>query len=539
MKHAVRWRCDTSLACRTLARGDDTRRARVRDAAMLDNDKLGEQISPSERSPLPIQHQPWRSGMNATQDGDIAADEADRSCVGHPRGLAYIAFADAWEKFSYYGMQTLLVLYMVGQLLHPGHIERIAGFSWFRAAIEKAYGGPLSTIALASAIFGLYSGVVFLTPIAGGMIADRWLGRTRTIVLGALLMAAGHFMMAFDFSFLIALLCLLTGVGCFKGNLASQIGALYSPSDPRRADAFQIYYLFISCAVIVAPLVAGTLGEWYGWHYGFGAAGVGMLISIFIYLAGRPWLPIERAPGRIEATSQPALNRQERRVVMVLIALLPILAIGAVGNEQVFNAYLLWVPANVDLVFFGHTMPATWLITLDALVAVGALIMAVGFWRLWAKYFPEPSEIAKITIGLGIGTIGLLTLAGAAVRAAGGHRAGIGWVMAFEVLNGLAWANVFPVGLALYARASPKSVAGTMIGVYYLHLFFSNNLVGWLGGLLERLSGVQFWLLHAALVGAAALFMVVVWGSFGRLLAAQRLPLNDHAESMAERPASV
>ena len=166
-------------------------------------------------------------------------------------------------------MQTLLVLYMVRQLLHPGHIEHIAGFTAFRAAIERAYGAPLSTVALASAIFGLYSGLVYLTPIAGGIIADRWLGRTRTVTIGALLMAAGHFLMAFDMSFLIALMCLLTGVGCFKGNIASQVGALYAPSDLRRADAFQIYFLFINGAVIVAPLIAGTLGEVYGWHYGF------------------------------------------------------------------------------------------------------------------------------------------------------------------------------------------------------------------------------------------------------------------------------
>jgi POT family proton-dependent oligopeptide transporter len=150
---------------------------------------------------------------------------------------------------------------MVRQLLHPGHIEHIAGFNTFRAAVERAYGAPLSTVALASAIFGLYTGVVYLTPIAGGIIADRWLGRTRTITIGALLMAAGHFLMAFEVSFLIALLCLLTGVGCFKGNIASQVGALYAPSDLRRADAFQIYFLFINGAVIVAPLIAGTLGE--------------------------------------------------------------------------------------------------------------------------------------------------------------------------------------------------------------------------------------------------------------------------------------
>src|SRR5436190_4800789 len=205
----------------------------------------------------------------------------DRSFIGHPRGLGYIAFAEAWERFSYYGMQALLVLYMINRLLLPGHVEHIAAFGPFRHLIE-IFRGSLSNQALASTIFGLYTGLVYLTPIAGGWIADRVLGRTRTVTIGALLMAAGHFLMAFDFSFLLALLCLLTGVGCFKGNLASQVGALYATGDNRRADAFQIYYLFINGGVIAAPIVCGYLGEKIAWHWGFGAAGVGMLIGLTI-----------------------------------------------------------------------------------------------------------------------------------------------------------------------------------------------------------------------------------------------------------------
>src|SRR5437879_6086587 len=207
----------------------------------------------------------------------------DRSFIGHPRGLAYIAFAEAWERFSSYGMQSLLVLYMVNRLLHPGHIERIAGFGPFRHLLENVYRGPLSVQALASAIFGLYTALVYLTPIGGGLIADRWLGRTRTITIGALLMSAGHFLMAFDFSFLIALTCLLAGVGCFKGNLASQVGALYPKGDNRLADAFQIHYIFINGGGIAAPLIAGTLGDKVGWHWGFGAAGGGMLLGLRLH----------------------------------------------------------------------------------------------------------------------------------------------------------------------------------------------------------------------------------------------------------------
>jgi POT family proton-dependent oligopeptide transporter len=172
--------------------------------------------------------------MTATIAEDIRL--SDKAFLGHPRGLAWLSFSEVWERFSYYGMQALLVLYMEHQLFQPGHVENVAGFGPFRRAIEYFY-GPLSPLGLASAIFGLYAGFVYLTPIAGGILADRVIGRTRAVIAGAVLMSAGHFLMAFEVSFLLALACLLVGVGCFKGNIATQVGDLYAAGDPRRADA--------------------------------------------------------------------------------------------------------------------------------------------------------------------------------------------------------------------------------------------------------------------------------------------------------------
>src|SRR5437762_13857590 len=317
-------------------------------------------------------------------------DPNDRSFLGHPRGLGYIAFAEAWERFSYYGMQALLVLYMVHRLLLPGHVEHVAEFGVYHRLINSIYGN-LSTQPLASAIFGHYTSLVYLTPIAGGLIADRWLGRTRTITIGALLMSAGHFLMAFDVTFLLAMTCLLCGVGCFKGNLASQVGALYATGDNRRADAFQIYYIFINGGVIAAPLIAGTLGEVYGWHWGFGAAGVGMLIGLTIYLSGRKWLPPDSpVVEKSESAPKPRLTHREKMAIVALLLLLPVLTIAIIGNQQIFNAYLVWAERNANLIFFGKKMPTTWLITLDSIVSVSFLADSVVFWRLWAKKFPEP-----------------------------------------------------------------------------------------------------------------------------------------------------
>src|SRR5881398_3029432 len=429
-------------------------------------------------------------------------DLEDRSFIGHPRGLGYIAFAEAWERFSYYGMQALLVLYMVNRLLHPGHIEHVAGFGPFRHLIESIR-GPLSVQALASTIFGLYTGLVYLTPIAGGLIADRVLGRTRTITIGALLMAAGHFLMAFDVSFLLALLCLLTGVGCFKGNLASQVGALYATGDNRRADAFQIYYIFINAGVIISPLIAGTLGEVYGWHYGFGAAGIGMLIGLTIYLSGRKWLPADSpVVEKKEHAAKPRLTHREKMAIVALLLLLPVLTIAIIGNQQIFNAYLVWAERNANLIFFGKKMPTTWLVTLDSIVSVSFLALSVIFWRLWSKKFREPPEITKMGIGSLVAVTGFISLAtGAAIAAKFGTKVSIGWLITFHVLNSIGFANIFPVSLALYARVAPAALSATIIGIFYLHLFAANNLVGTIGGLLEKMPATQFWLLHSALCG--------------------------------------
>jgi POT family proton-dependent oligopeptide transporter len=458
---------------------------------------------------------------------DEALRYADTAFLGHPRGLAWLSFCEAWERFSYYGMQALLVLYMTHRLLQPGHVENVFGFARFRAAIEATY-GPLTPLALASAIFGLYAGLVYLTPILGGILSDRFLGRTRTVIIGAVLMAAGHFLMAFEVSFLFALLCLLIGIGCFKGNIATQVGDLYPADDPRRADAYQIYMLGIQIAVIVSPLVCGTLGQVYGWHWGFGAAGVGMLIGLAVYLTGLPWLPAEpQIVRRAARGDRVALTSREKLTVGVLALIVPVLALSSIGNQQIFNAYLVWGEANYQLVFFGKTMPITWILSFGSVISAAMIMLAVLFWRWWAKHWTEPNEITKLTIGVAIAALAPLSLAVASATViASGQKAGLGWAILFESLNDFGFANIFPVGLALFSRAAPKSLGGMMIGVFYMHLFLGNMLVGWLGGLLERMPGTQFWLLHAAIVGGAALILLAIRGVAGRVLAPGEVVLS-------------
>jgi POT family proton-dependent oligopeptide transporter len=442
----------------------------------------------------------------------------DTAILGHPAGLGWLVGTEFWERFSYYGMQALLVLYMTHQLLQPGHADHVLGFAPFHRLLEIIYGRPLSGVALASATYGFYAGFVYLTPIAGGWLADRVTGRTVAVTIGASLMALGHFLMAFEVSFLLALLCLLTGVGCFKGNIAVQVGELYADGDPRRADAFQIYYLGIQVAVIVSPLICGTLGESIGWHWGFGAAGIGMLIGLAIYLIGRPSLPKERPRGRREKRA--ALTRRDKNAMVTLILLIPVLALSLVGNQEIFNAYLVWGERNFQIVFFGRTMPITWMLAVDAFFSTFLIAASVLFWRWWGRHWTEPNEITKMTIGVSISALAPAVLAAAsAVVRSTGHPVSLGWAVAFHILNDIGFANVLPVGLALYSRAAPKGFEGMMIAIYYLQLFLGNMFTGYLGGLLDTMPAVNFWMLHVALMLVSAAVLLVVSRFAGKILA--------------------
>lgn len=466
---------------------------------------------------------------------EIALDRNDRAFLGHPKGLGYLAFTEAWERFSFYGMQTLLVLYMVNELLLPGHVENIALFEQFRTLYGGLDGQPL-----ASAIFGTYAASVYLTPILGGFLADRVLGKRRTVLLGAIMMALGHFLMAFEVSFLFALLCLILGSGMFKGNIASQVGSLYKPDDLRRADAFQIFYLGINAGVIASPLIVGTLGETVGWHWGFGAAGVGMLIGLAIYVAGQKYLPKEHfdRPARAKRAAAPRLSRGDWTSLIALLLLIPVLAVAIVPNNQIFNAYLVWGDQQFDLVWGGTKLPTTWLVTLDAIVSVSFLAGVALFYRWYGKHWREPDEIAKIIIGSAFSVGGMLCLFAAAATQGEGEKIGLFWPVLFHIVNSIGFAHMLPVSLALFAKVAPRALNATVIGLYYLAFFAANSLVGWIGGFYESMPTTSFWLLHAGLAaGSGAAFILF------KLLLGKRMTASPdeereqlEADALASRP---
>jgi len=441
--------------------------------------------------------------LTTADEMDIDLD--DKSFLGHPKGLGYLAFTEAWERFSFYGMQALLVLYMTKELLLPGHIENIAFFDSFR----NLYGG-LEGQPLASAIFGTYAASVYLTPIFGGWLADRILGKRRTVLLGAVTMALGHFLMAFEVSFLFALLFLILGSGMFKGNIASQVGSLYKPEDIRSADAFQIFYLGINAGVIASPLIVGTLGEKIGWHWGFGAAGIGMLIGLIIYVAGQKYLPKEHfdVAKRETKPDKQRLTQRDWLATIALLLLIPVMAVAIIPNNQIFNAYLVWGDAKFDLNFMGTTLPTTWLVTLDAVVSVSFLAGVAVFYRWYGKHWNEPDELTKIIIGSAFSIGGMMCLYMAAATS-GDAKIGLFWPVMFHIINSIGFAHMLPVSLALFAKFAPKAINATVIGLYYLAFFLGNSMVGLVGGWYETMPTTSFWLMHAGFAaGSGAVFVL-------------------------------
>ena len=429
---------------------------------------------------------------DATPDYEVGPKD-DRAFLGHPKGLGYLGFTEACERFSYYSMQTLLVLYMVNNLLVPGRMDHVVGLEWMQAHIYHGISGQ----PLASAIFGTYTSLVYGTPIIGGIIADKWLGRNRTLIIGGVLMAIGHFLMAIQPAFLLALLFLLLGVGAFKGNIATQVGALYGPNDLRRAMAFQIFYIFINVSVIVAPLISGTLGQKVGWHYGFGCAGVVMVLGLFLYLSGRRYLAPEelKAPSEDPALREP-LSRDDWVCVVYLIILIPVLAVSLLTNQQIFNAYLVWGDQQFDLTLLNNT--SSWLITVDATVSFAMLVAVAAFWKWWGTHHREPDEISKMIIGSVFTVAGGLCLFMAALTQPHGGKISLFWPMLFELFNSIGFAHVLPISLALFSKISPKQITSTVIGLYYFAFFIANAVVGYVGGLYSSLPTTTFWLIHVA-----------------------------------------
>ena len=459
----------------------------------------------------------------------IAAAVEPRSgrFFGHPKGLAYLAFTEAWERFSYYGMTALLVLYMVNQLLLPGHVEHVVGFATFRGIIEGAF-GPLSTQALASQIFGLYAGFVYFTPVLGGWVADRWIGQRNAVVIGALSMSGGHIAMAFDQSFLLALLLLITGSGFLKGNISAQVGGLYPrDEEARRTRGFAIFSTAINFGAVVGPLLCGFLGERYGWHVGFGAAALFMLGGLVTYLSGYRHLPakVER-----KVLAAAPMTGADWKTVGALAVVMVIAVFQSIAYYQLANVMPVWLEQHGDLQAGSFLIPIPWFQSIDPLFSIICVPMLFALWRWQGSHGGEPSELGKIGQGAALCAGANLILV-AAIAAAGSGKVLWVWPFLYCAVQGIAFIYYWPTLLALVSRAAPPKINATMMGICFLVLFVSNNLIGWIGTYYEQMTPLSFWLLHAGIAAVGAILVVVLGPALRRFL--------EPRETQGLRPAAM
>ena len=433
----------------------------------------------------------------------------------HPPGLYFLAFTEMWERFSYYGMTSLLSLYLVGQLLTPGHAEHVLGLAGLRHLLEG--NGPMSDQAFASLIYGWYGGLVYFTPILGGLLADRLLGTKATVVLGALLMSAGHIAMAFDASFLIALLLLILGSGCLKGNISAQVGQLYPlEAESLRTQGFTIFSAAINVGAVAGPLVCGSVAAIYGWHAGFGVAGALMIIALITYLAGQRHLPGGRT--RTERPDHPPLTAAERRRVWLLILTIAIVVLPAISYTMIWNIGVLWVDEHAILSTPLGTVPASWFNSVDSLFSILAVPPLVALWRWQAKRSREPGDVAKIGIGSALtGASALFMVAGSLIAGPDG-RASVLWPLACFAGMGIAFLWYWPVLLALISQAAPAKVNATMVSGSFLALFAGSVLMGWLGSFYEEMHPALFWTIDAAIGLAGGLIFLLLGRPLSRAL---------------------
>jgi proton-dependent oligopeptide transporter, POT family len=408
---------------------------------------------------------------------------APRSLFGHPPGLTVLFLTQMWAEFSYFGLQALLVYYMTERL----------GFSQARSSL----------------VYGIYGGAAFFSPFFGGMIADRWLGRTRSVVAGGLLMMCGHFAMAFPAALFPALALVAIGNGLFIPPLAVQVGSLYADDDPRKAHAYSAYYMGINLGGLLAPLVCGTLGEELGWHWGFAAAGIGMLFGLIVYLGCRRLLPGE--PRRLHAPEADAVEATveadvDRRNILLLVAIVAVVILFRIGYEQSGNVIALWVKDDTDrAIGWGLTIPATWFQAINPLLIILLTPVLIRRWERQGDAGGSAMLMRRMSLGCLLAGGSMLVMVMAALdQGRAGAPVSAWWTIVYFVLLTLGELLVIPVGLALVDKLAPVRLAATAMGAWYIAKFLGSLLAGVMGSYWGAIPPALFFGLGAVSVLLAA-----------------------------------
>jgi POT family proton-dependent oligopeptide transporter len=436
----------------------------------------------------------------------------NRTLFGHPSGLTFLFGTEMWERFSYYGMRALLVLYLTKYLLLSPQVEHVLFYAQIKAFYELLAGHSLASQPLSSLIYGTYTGLIYATPWLGGWIADTMLGQRKTVMIGIVMMAFGHFMMASEALLFPALTLLIVGGGLFKTNTTAQVGMLYQPGDARRDRAYSIFYVGVNLGAFIAPLVAGTLGEAVGWHYGFGAAGVGMMIALVIYVLGWKSLPVEGLKPRGEKMPREPLSRAEWKSVGALMLLIIPLTLWWACYEQQGNIIALFADANTDrrLIpgLIDWQIPVTWFQAFNPFMIFAFTPLLLSFWTRQARTHKEPNSLIKMVMGCGLLALSYVLIAWSSWHG-GDIKVSWLWVAAYFAVITIGELYLSPISYSLYSKVAPPRIVSLMFAANYTPNFLGGGLLqGWLGTFWERMSHPQFFLM----IGAIGLVSgIILW----------------------------
>jgi len=422
---------------------------------------------------------------------------ADAGWFGHPRGLSTLFFTEMWERFSYYGMRGFLILYMTKAL---GFTDPHAG-----------------------AVYGNYVGSVWLAAIFGGVIADRWLGHYRSVLLGGTIIALGHFTLALHpLPFFYAGLSLIVvGTGLLKPNVSTLVGSLYDQGDERRDAGFSIFYMGINLGALLGPLVAGKLAEGVDWHLGFACAGVGMTLGLAQYVLGRRRLApgIERlaarpkpaavSPGRAPGVSPGGFTAEDWKRMTAVVVFFAFASLFWGAYEQAGSTLNLFADRYVHLELLGIKLYASWFVSVQAAFVI---LLSPAFAWLWVKLGPrQPSSPAKFALALLFVGLAFVLLMPAGAIAQGGVRISPLWLVAVYFIEELGELCLSPVGLSVVTKLAPQQVVALMMGVFFLSNALGNKLAGWSAGFISTTPlPTLFGVTAAVTLGAAALMFLLI-----------------------------
>ena len=442
----------------------------------------------------------------------------DTAFFGHPRGLSTLFFAEMWERFSYYGMRAFLILYMTA---------------------PAAAGGLAFGDSDATSIYGTYTGAAWGASIIGGIVADRFLGQYRSVVLGGAVITLGHFALVFtSLPFFYAGLALIVlGTGLLKPNVSTLVGSLYDEGDARRDAGFSIFYMGINVGALMGPVIAGYLAQRVDWHIGFACAGVGMLLGLIQLVAGKRHLApaFERiaAQPRMQTAAAQASPGQggagmlgfspaEWRRVSAILVFFVFSTLFWAGYEQAGSTLNLFADRYTRLDVFGYSFPSSWF---QSVPAVFVVLLAPLFAKTWTALGPRnPSRTTKFGLGLFFMGLAFLVLvpAGGMAQAGDGIRVSPWWLVTAFMISEFGELCLYPVGLSAVTTLAPPRIVGLMMGVFFLSIAFGSKLAGWVAGFIESMPLADLFTAMAAVLIAAALVMWALVRPVSRLTGESR-----------------